>query len=88
MDKKELTAVNDHSGVSEPHSRNTSSAEYPLDLIHKRHGHHPEEDGKHHHIHFERFLTRKWRLVFCFIGKMILVVTYLCSLTSFYAQYL
>ncbi len=50
--------------------------------------HDSDDDGKTHHHHFKRFINRKRRMLFCFCGKMILIISYLCSLISFYLQYL
>ena len=49
-------------------------------------GHKHDEDGKHHAVHFNRFQQRKRRILFCVGGKVILLVSYLCALLSFYFQ--
>lgn len=45
-----------------------------------------DDDGKTHHHHSERFATRRRKMIFYFLGKAILLVSYLCSLISFYAE--
>lgn len=90
MDKIETAAgKNDKRAVDKPHSEDA----FPSDMLmhnfgDESHKHHPEEDGKAHHIHFERFLKRKWKLFFCLTFKIVLLITYLCQLTIFYTHYL
>ena len=45
-----------------------------------------DDDGKSHYIHYGRFLNRRNRNFYCFVGKLILVFTYLCSLFCSYAH--
>lgn len=55
------------------------------DRIHDRtHGH--DDDGKTHYVHFTRYQQHRRRILFCIGGKVILLVSYLCSLACFYFQ--
>ena len=48
-------------------------------------GHHSsDDDGKTHYVHFERYLRRKNRNLYCITCKIILLLTYLCSLITTY----
>jgi len=48
------------------------------------HGH--DDDGKTHCVHFTRYQQHRRRILFCIGGKVILLVSYLCSLACFYFQ--
>ncbi len=46
--------------------------------------HGSEDDAKSHHIHFDRFTDHKRKSLFCIVGKIILILSHLCSLLSIY----
>lgn len=39
-----------------------------------------DDDGKCHNIHFDRYLNRRNKYLYCLLGKVILLISYLCSL--------
>jgi hypothetical protein len=49
-------------------------------------GHKHDDDGKSHEVHFNRVQQRKRRILYCVGGKVILMISYLCALLSFYFQ--
>lgn len=52
---------------------------------HGQQGH--DDDGKCHHFHFDRLTGRRNKIVFCLLGKLILLVAHLSSLLIGYIQY-
>lgn len=85
----EIAAIKKECTIAVPHNANAFPWELALHNFHyKGQDHNSDEDGKTHHIHFERLINHRWKLFLCLMGKMILLITYLCSLTSFYAHYL
>jgi hypothetical protein len=53
---------------------------------HDQQGH--DDDGKCHHFHFDRLTGRRNKLVFCLLGKLILLAAHLSSLLIGYIQYM
>ena len=51
----------------------------------KSHGHHGEEDGKHHHFHMDRVRRlKRFCNLFCVVTKCFLMITHLCILISLF----
>jgi hypothetical protein len=42
-----------------------------------------DEDGRPHYYHFTR-INKRWRAVFCFAAKMIVLIAHVCFLISTY----
>jgi hypothetical protein len=38
-----------------------------------------DDDGKTHHVHFQRYLDRRHRYFYCLLGKLVLLISYCCS---------
>ncbi len=43
-----------------------------------------QEDGKTHSYHFTRFEKRRWRLFYCLVAKLILLLAHICFLLCSY----
>jgi hypothetical protein len=74
------------------HTNNESNKPNPLSMDwtdisqHFMGQHNSEDDGKCHNIHFERYLNRRNKYLYCLFGKLILLISYLCSLLTIYVH--
>ncbi len=75
--------VNDHD-LTAPDNQHHNIVLWGLELPNNYQGtsgnHHSEEDGKSHYFHFNRLHKRRCKAVFCFLAKIILLVTHLSTL--------
>ncbi len=79
-------AGNDHDFTA-PDDQHHNSIPWSLELPNNFNqnaggNHNSDEDGKSHYFHFNRYQKRRCRALACFVAKIILLITHLCSLLS------
>ncbi|MES2894133.1 MAG: hypothetical protein V4725_19085 [Bacteroidota bacterium] len=60
------------------------SFEFPQEVNKASQGQPAQEDGKTHSYHFTRFDKRRWRLFYCLVAKLILLLAHVCFLICSY----
>ncbi len=76
--------VNDHN-LSAPDPQHHNGVlwglEWPTNFNRSAPGdHNSDDDGKSHYFHFNRFEKRRCKAIFCFLAKILLLITHVCSL--------